>query len=168
MPYWLVKGVNGQELSHRHELSDKVATHSADNSPTGVIQGFMNGVFGGLVSDGFGKVQWSLVAMAHPGSSARNWPPLPQSFSVQWPLHRDYEQTLSKWSRDSPLTIKTHLPHPTTPNCFALLQSSSRTHTPSSNPSLLLSLSFSLLYQSIFLSIWSQRESLGLSLSTQK
>lgn len=43
-----MKVVNGQELCHRHELSDKVATHSADNSPTGIIQGFMNGVFGGL------------------------------------------------------------------------------------------------------------------------
>lgn len=42
-----MEGVNGQELSHRHELSNYVATHSGDDSPTGIIQAIMIRVFRG-------------------------------------------------------------------------------------------------------------------------
>lgn len=42
-----MEGVNGQELSHRHELSNYVATHSGDDSPTGIIQALMIRVFRG-------------------------------------------------------------------------------------------------------------------------
>lgn len=91
------------------------------------------------------------MATAHPGSSVENWPPLPQSLSLHWPLCRDYKQTLSKWSRDSPLTVKTHLLRPATPDCLALPQPSSQTCSPLLPSFRLFLFSWSIFFSSLHL-----------------